>query len=74
MTFFSVDQLKVFVGNLFGRGSETTSNTLLVGLLYMMENLEIGDKVRRELDAVADRNQIIRMEVKSKYRNADREV
>ncbi|XP_066290017.1 cytochrome P450 2U1-like [Branchiostoma lanceolatum] len=38
--------------NLFLAGTETTSNTLLWGLLYMTQNPAIQNKIQQELDAV----------------------
>ncbi|OWA54867.1 Cytochrome P450 2J6 [Hypsibius exemplaris] len=62
---FDMAQLKVSVGNMFVAGTETTSNTLLIGFLYMVENPDILSKVQNELDAVISHNDVIRLEHKS---------
>lgn len=42
--------------DLFAAGSETTSNTLEFGLLYMILNPEIQKKVQVEIDHIVGRN------------------
>ncbi|XP_078597669.1 cytochrome P450 2C3-like [Branchiostoma floridae x Branchiostoma japonicum] len=44
-------------GNLFMAGTDTTSNTLLWSLLYMILNPDIQNKVHEELDAVVGESQ-----------------
>lgn len=43
-------QLFVLCLDLFQAGSETTSNTLSFGIIYMLKNPEIQNKIRNELD------------------------
>uniref|UniRef100_A0A8C0EMZ9 Uncharacterized protein n=1 Tax=Bubo bubo TaxID=30461 RepID=A0A8C0EMZ9_BUBBB len=47
------------INDLFLGGSETTSTTLIWGLLYMVANPDVQEKVQRELDAVLSPSQLI---------------
>ncbi|XP_031618139.1 methyl farnesoate epoxidase-like [Contarinia nasturtii] len=49
---FSDEQLLSICLDFFQAGTETTSNTLSFGLMYMIHNRDVCDKVHAELDAV----------------------
>ncbi|GAU95786.1 hypothetical protein RvY_07343 [Ramazzottius varieornatus] len=59
---FDMRQLKTSVGNMFVAGTETSSNTLLMGLLHMVENPDILAKVQGEIDSVGGKGEMVRME------------
>ena len=44
--------------DLFIAGTETTSNTVLWGILHMMEYPEVQSRVQAELDHVVGRNRL----------------
>lgn len=44
--------------DLFQAGTETTSNTLSFGLIYMVHNIDVQTKARNELDRVIGRNRL----------------
>lgn len=46
----SDEQLTYSVVNLFAAGTETTTSTLLWGILFMAENPEVQRKVQEEID------------------------
>ena len=48
------------VGNLFGGGTDTTANTMYWGLLFLLQNPEIQDKLQEEMDRVVGRNRMPR--------------
>lgn len=50
--FFSKEQLLALCLDFFQAGSETTSNTLTFGMLYMLRHPEVKQKVQYELDKV----------------------
>ncbi|XP_078524214.1 cytochrome P450 2J2-like [Lissotriton helveticus] len=69
---YGEDSLVQVVVDLYFAGSETTTTTLRWALLHMANNLEIQDKVQKELDAVFGNSQIINYEDRHKvpYTNA----
>ncbi|XP_014665418.1 PREDICTED: cytochrome P450 2J2-like [Priapulus caudatus] len=54
----SEKQLTTLVADLFGAGTETTSNTLTWGLLYMMRYPHVQQKIQAELDDVVGRGRL----------------
>uniref|UniRef100_A0A8D0EKG6 Uncharacterized protein n=1 Tax=Strix occidentalis caurina TaxID=311401 RepID=A0A8D0EKG6_STROC len=54
-----VNNMVYSINDLFLGGSETTSTTLIWGLLYMVTNPDVQEKVQRELDAVLGPSQLI---------------
>lgn len=52
------EQLLAICLDFFQAGTETTSNTLSFGLMYMIHNKRVCDKVRSELDAVVGRKRL----------------
>ena len=67
----SVEQLKVSVGNMFVAGIETSSSTLLIGCLHIIENPDVMAKIQLELDSVVGRDEMIRMEHRGERRIAN---
>ncbi|XP_055350164.1 cytochrome P450 2C3-like [Paramacrobiotus metropolitanus] len=63
-TTFDDEQLLRCVADLFGAGTQTTANSILFGLLLMVENPDVLRKVQAELDSVAERNEQILVEHK----------
>ncbi|XP_055347529.1 uncharacterized protein LOC129594764 [Paramacrobiotus metropolitanus] len=61
---FDDEQLLHSIADLFGAGTETTSNTILFGLLFMVENPAVFRRVQDELDTVASKNEPILLEHK----------
>ncbi|NXJ13791.1 CP2K6 protein, partial [Odontophorus gujanensis] len=55
-TLFDVENLMAVVRNLFAAGMDTTTTTLLWGLLFMMKHPEIQKKVQEEIDQVIGLN------------------
>ncbi|KAJ1173435.1 hypothetical protein NDU88_005270 [Pleurodeles waltl] len=53
---FSLDNLIITAGDLFGAGTETTSTTLRWGLLYMILYPDIQSQVHKEIDTVIGRS------------------
>lgn len=51
-TSFTADQLLCACLDLFQAGTETTSNTLVFGLIYMLNYPEVAQKVQEELENV----------------------
>lgn len=51
-TSFTADQLLCACLDLFQAGTETTSNTLVFGLIYMLNYPRVAEKVREELEVV----------------------
>lgn len=51
-SYFTQDQLLALCIDFFQAGSETTSNTLAFGILYMLHYPHVMTKVQRELDMV----------------------
>ncbi|KAM6414518.1 cytochrome P450 2J4-like [Rhynochetos jubatus] len=56
---YNEDNMVYSINDLFLGGSETTSTTLNWGLLYMVANPDIQEKVQKELDAVVGPSQLI---------------
>ncbi|KFQ63676.1 Cytochrome P450 2J2, partial [Pelecanus crispus] len=56
---YNEDNMVHSINDLFLGGSETTSTTLNWGLLYMVANPDIQEKVQKELDAVLGPSQLI---------------
>lgn len=56
-TFFRKELVSV-CADLFGAGSETTSNTSAFGILYMMLYPEVQEKLQKELDTVVGKNRL----------------
>ncbi|NXP03653.1 CP2J5 protein, partial [Thinocorus orbignyianus] len=69
---YDEDNLVYVINDLFLGGSETSSTTLYWGLLFMLLNPDIQEKVQKELDAVLDPSQLICYEDRRKlpYTNA----
>ncbi|XP_057223141.1 cytochrome P450 2K1-like isoform X2 [Malurus melanocephalus] len=69
---YDEDNLVYVINDLFLGGSETSSTTLYWGLLYMVVNPHIQEKVQKELDAVLGPSQLICYEDRRKlpYTNA----
>ncbi|KFQ29506.1 Cytochrome P450 2J6, partial [Merops nubicus] len=69
---YDEDNLVYVINDLFLGGSETSSTTLYWGLLYMVVNPDIQEKVQKELDAVLGPFQLISYEDRRKlpYTNA----
>ncbi|NXG30978.1 CP2J2 protein, partial [Dromaius novaehollandiae] len=69
---YDEDNLVCVINDLFLGGSETSSTTLYWGLLYMVVNPDIQEKVQKELDAVLGPSQLICYEDRRKlpYTNA----
>lgn len=57
-TSFTEEQLLAMCLDLFQAGTETTSNTLSFGLIYMVHNNDVQTKARNELDRVIGRNRL----------------
>ncbi|KAF5897977.1 cytochrome P450 2F2-like [Clarias magur] len=51
---FSEEQLVAYILNLHIAGTETTSNTLLSGILYLMAHPDIQKRCQQEIDKVMD--------------------
>lgn len=56
--FFLEEQLLAICLDLFQAGTETTSNTLSFGIIYMLHNEHIQAKVRKEMDHVVGRDRL----------------
>ncbi|KAK2538489.1 hypothetical protein Q9233_002349 [Columba guinea] len=56
---YNEDNMIYSINDLFLGGSETSSTTLNWGLLYMVANPDIQEKVQKELDAVLGPSQLI---------------
>ncbi|KAM9378584.1 cytochrome P450 2J4-like [Phaethornis superciliosus] len=56
---YNEDNMVYSINDLFLGGSETTSTTLNWGLLYMVANPDVQEKVQKELDAVLGPSQLI---------------
>ncbi|XP_009901820.2 cytochrome P450 2J6 [Dryobates pubescens] len=56
---YDEDNLVHVINDLFLGGSETSSTTLYWGLLYMVVNPDVQEKVQKELDAVLGPSQLI---------------
>uniref|UniRef100_A0A8C5UCQ7 Uncharacterized protein n=1 Tax=Malurus cyaneus samueli TaxID=2593467 RepID=A0A8C5UCQ7_9PASS len=69
---YDEENLVYVINDLFLGGSETSSTTLYWGLLYMVVNPHIQEKVQKELDAVLGPSQLICYEDRRKlpYTNA----
>uniref|UniRef100_A0A8C3JJR3 Cytochrome P450 n=1 Tax=Calidris pygmaea TaxID=425635 RepID=A0A8C3JJR3_9CHAR len=69
---YDEDNLIYVINDLFLGGSETSSTTLYWGLLFMLLNPDIQEKVQKELDAILDPSQLICYEDRRKlpYTNA----
>ncbi|XP_041898116.1 cytochrome P450 2J4-like isoform X2 [Corvus kubaryi] len=69
---YDEENLVYVINDLFLGGSETSSTTLYWGLLYMVVNPDIQEKVQKELDAVLGPSQLICYEDRRKlpYTNA----
>uniref|UniRef100_A0A8C4VA10 Uncharacterized protein n=1 Tax=Falco tinnunculus TaxID=100819 RepID=A0A8C4VA10_FALTI len=69
---YDEDNLVYVINDLFLGGSETSSTTLYWGLLYMVVNPDIQEKVQKELDAVLGPSRLICYEDRRKlpYTNA----
>lgn len=53
--FYADEQLLSICLDFFQAGTETTSNTLSFGLMYMIHHKEVSEKVQAELDGVIGR-------------------
>ncbi|XP_026168035.1 cytochrome P450 2J6-like [Mastacembelus armatus] len=51
---FSEDQLLIYVLDLYLAGTDTTSNTLLTGFLYLMTHPHIQERCQQEIDQVLE--------------------
>ncbi|XP_060784434.1 cytochrome P450 2D14-like isoform X2 [Neoarius graeffei] len=51
---FSEEQLVAYVMNLHGAGTDTTSNTLLTAILYLMVHPDIQKRCQQEIDEVLE--------------------
>lgn len=71
-TDFTDEQLVVVVLDLILGGSETSSNTLNFGILYMLLNPKVQEKVQVELDCVLAEGEVITSDMKTRlpYTNA----
>lgn len=65
---FSVEQLMSLCVDFVQAGTETTSNTLSFGLMYMLRNKHVNDKVHEELDAVVGRSRLPNLSDRAKLR------
>jgi len=54
------------VSDLFGAGSETTSNTLTWAILYLITHPKVQEKLHREIDQVIGKNRLPTLADKSK--------
>lgn len=57
-TSFNADQLLCMCLDLFQAGTETTSNTLVFGLIYMLNYPRVAQKMREELDSVVKKGNL----------------
>ncbi|XP_038045220.1 cytochrome P450 2J5-like [Patiria miniata] len=64
-TILSLDNLVSVINDLFVAGTDTTATTLRWGLLYMVLNPDIQQRVQQEIDAVVGRNRLPRMSHRS---------
>ncbi|GAB1302398.1 Cytochrome P450 2C70 [Apodemus speciosus] len=53
---FTMDNLVVSIGDLFGAGTETTSSTMKYGLLLLLKYPEVAAKIQEEIARVIGRN------------------
>ncbi|XP_065131647.2 cytochrome P450 2F2-like [Paramisgurnus dabryanus] len=51
---FAEDRLKLYIVDLHFAGTDTTSNTLLTGFLYLMNHPEVQARCQREIDKVLE--------------------
>nr|XP_055049021.1 cytochrome P450 2F2-like [Misgurnus anguillicaudatus] len=51
---FAEDRLKLYILDLHFAGTDTTSNTLLTGFLYLMNHPEVQARCQREIDEVLE--------------------
>ncbi|MBZ3881379.1 Cytochrome P450 2C18 [Sciurus carolinensis] len=64
-TEFTTEALVNLVNDLFGAGTETTSTTLTYGLLHLLKNPEVTEKVQEEIHHVIGRHRSPCMQDKS---------
>ena len=68
LKFFNDDQLLALCVDFFQAGSETTSNTLGFGMLYMLKYPEVMIKVQNELDNVVGWNNLPKLSDRGKLK------
>uniref|UniRef100_A0A8D2E081 unspecific monooxygenase n=1 Tax=Sciurus vulgaris TaxID=55149 RepID=A0A8D2E081_SCIVU len=64
-TEFTPEALVNLVNDLFGAGTDTTSTTLIYGLLHLLKNPEVTEKVQEEIHSVIGRHRSPCMQDKS---------
>uniref|UniRef100_A0A914EL70 Cytochrome P450 n=1 Tax=Acrobeloides nanus TaxID=290746 RepID=A0A914EL70_9BILA len=67
---YTMEQLLIMCWDLWVAGQDTTSNTMIWGILYLMTEPEIQAKLHKELDSVVGSDRIITMEDRSKLHYA----
>ncbi|XP_072050362.1 cytochrome P450 2J1-like [Amphiura filiformis] len=60
-SFIDRHNLAAVIVDLFAAGTDTTSTTLIWGILFMMAYPEIQERVQKELDSVVGRNRLPRL-------------
>jgi cytochrome P450 len=50
--FFTAEQLESLIGDLFAAGTETTATTIRWAIVYLLNNMDIQNKMRKEIDEV----------------------
>ena len=61
---FTDKQLQHVIGDLFGAGTETTTNTLIWSIIYLLHNPDVARKVQDEIDQVLGRGRMPSMKDK----------
>ena len=66
VVWFPEKNLEVTMGDLFGAGSETTSQTMSFAIMYLCKNRQIQKKLQAELDSVVGKGNQVTLDDRSR--------